>query len=313
LIITTTKHEQNKSGHAALVKHLAKTENEIAILAEIGNLIADNLSEAIEVMEVYRSASPANTALHHITINPARDLKRERLIEAVHRVRLELDPDGERPFAIVIHQKKRAEVGGSKEHAHLILAGVDARGKALDDGWTKVRTERVARELEYDLGERALLGRHHRAVLRALSKTRPEVYLWLLDAFGADPEKPQSAISPSARDLARGQNLNLPKAKANVRSVWQTANTFDEFRAGLNRVGLRIDPGKKPGVFIIVDSKERFIGAADRILRVGRRDLISLMESPHEPKIGLSRAVTIDLRESSSIQANRDSYPTNRS
>ena len=157
--------------------------------------------------------STTKTVLHHITINPAKDLKRERLIEAVHRVRLELDPSGERPFAIVIHRKTRAEVGGSKEQAHLILAGVDARGKAVDDGWTKVRTERVARELEYDQGESALLGRHHRAVLRALSRTRPEVYLWLLDAFGANPEKPQSAISPSRAISLRVKTYTCQKQK----------------------------------------------------------------------------------------------------
>lgn len=285
MIITTTKHGRQERDKIRLSAHLAKTENEEAILAVVGNCIAATISESIQIMEIYRDASKsgAKAALHHVTINPAKDIPREKLVEAAQRVRLELDRENCRPFAIVIHRKERAEPnGGSREHAHLVLGAVDAVGKSLDDSWTKVRTERVARELEYDFGENPLLGRHHKSVLNALCRSRPEVYVWLLDAFGPNPEKPQSAISPAARNLARSQNLNLPKAKAKVRAIWESSHSFGEFQAGLQQSGLRIVAGDKPGVWVILDQKHRLVGAANRILKIRRAQFKAMMETSNE-------------------------------
>ncbi|QND71951.1 hypothetical protein HB776_12460 [Tardiphaga robiniae] len=265
-------------------------------------------------MEIYRdaSASRAGAALHHVTINPAKNISREQLVQAVHKIRLELDPDGTRPFAIVIHRKKRSEAGGADEHAHLVLGAVDAIGKSLDDGWTKIRTERVARELEYELGEPALCGRHHRAVLKALYGKRPDVYLWLLNALGPDPEKPQSAISPAARNRARGQNLNLPKAKASVRAIWQKSENVDSFRNGLSQIGLRIVAGERSNVFVIVDEKGRLIGAANRILQTRREKFNTMMESSNEPATRSAALTNVGRSRPTSVRPDQLSSPEDR-
>jgi hypothetical protein len=314
VIITTTKHGRSKRDRVALVKHLAKTENEVAILAEIGNLIASNLAEAIETMEIYRDASSAGAeaAFHHLTINPAKDIPQEKLVEAVHRVRHELDPGGMRPFAIVVHHKKRAEAGGAGSHAHLVLSAVDASGKALDDGWLKLRTERVARELEYNLGENPLCGRHHRAVLKALYLANPDVYLWLLNALGPDPEKPQSALSPAARNRARGQNLNLPKAKASVRAIWQKSENFNSFRHGLSQIGFRLVVGEKPNVFVIVDEKGRLIGAANRLLKIPRAQFNAMMESSNETATRPAALTAVGRPRPTSVRPDQHSSPEDR-
>jgi hypothetical protein len=278
MIITTELHGRRRSDSSALIRHLVKPENNLAYIGEIGRSVAETLPQLVAVMEVYRDASPAKPAFHHVTINPAADLSREKLLGAAHKVRFELDPSDTRPFAIVVHHKPRAEKGGAAKHAHLVLAHVDSKGKALDDRWIKVRTERVARELEFWLGEPALLGRHHRPVLRVLRATAPEIAMWLEASLGAEPPKPNSAFAPGARGRARKQGLDLPEAKAAVRAAWANSEGISEFRARLAEGGLELKAGDKPYVWIIQDREGRLVGAADRLLRMRRNHLNELME-----------------------------------
>jgi len=216
MIITTVKHGRTKRDGERLIAHLSKTENVEVDLAEVGNCVGETLTEFVSIAAIYRDAAPTSNAntvsFHHLTVNPAIDHPREMLIEMAHRARLELDPSGERPFAIVIHKKPRSEPGGgSGEHAHLLIAAAaaDAGGKFLDDGFSKIRTERLALELAFDFGEPPVIGRHFKPAFRRLRTTRPEVAEWLESQVGADPAKPESAFSPNAMARARGLNLNL--------------------------------------------------------------------------------------------------------
>jgi hypothetical protein len=270
LIITTVKHGRRKQDSVSLAAHLAKTENAMAELVSIGNCVAQTLPEALSVMEVYRAASNVGAAFHHCTVNPAAMLSREDLLRCVHRLRQELDPELSRPFVIAIHLKARAR-GVTTEHAHLILCTTDHLGKALDDRFTVLRTERLARELEFDFRDVAkpLLGRHHIPVVRALKRSRPEVAQWLEQAHGPKPEKPQSSISEGARNRARSAGFKLPKARAYVEDAWErSAGDIDPFVRLLATAGFEIVPGERVNVWIIKDQKGNFIGSVDRILRM---------------------------------------------
>jgi hypothetical protein len=241
-------------------------------LAEIGNCVAASLADAIGVMEVYRAASPAVAAFHHWAVNPARTESREKVLISTHKLRFELDPEGARPFAIVIHRKPRAERGGEL-HAHLVLGNVDATGKALDDSWSKIRSERLAREIEYDSGERPVLGRHHATVWQMLQKKRPEVGAWLRAHHGDFPLKPHSAITPGARNRARASGFNIAGAKASVRRAWSEANSVTEFVGRIKEFGLEIEKGEKEANWVVIDSHgANFVGAANRLLKMRRRD-----------------------------------------
>jgi hypothetical protein len=283
MIITTELHGRRRRDGRALIRHLAKTENEYAYIAAIGNCVAATLLELIAIMEVYRDASAARPAFHHATVNPAHDLSPQRLIEAAHRVRIELDPENSRPYGIVLHGKRRAEPGGAPEHAHLLVAHVDSQGRALKTSWSKLRTERIARELEFVLGEPPVLGRHHRTVLKALRVQAPEVARWLEAALGADPPKPRAAFAPGARGRARKEGIDLPRAKAAVRAAWRDCKDETEFRDRLVEHGLQLMPGNTPGVWVIQDRNGHLVGAADRLLRLTREDFQRLMDREIEP------------------------------
>jgi hypothetical protein len=274
-----------------------------AVIAEIGNCNAVTLGEFFATAEIYRNASLRATARspswHQITVNPSKDHSREKLIEAAHRVRREFDA-GTRPYAIVFHRKPRAEPlaepsaeprDSSSEHFHLLISAVDERGKFLDDGWSKIATERLCLELAHDLGESAVVGRHFQPALRFLERTRPEVVAWLADTVGLNPEKPVSAISSKSRARAKAQGLNLPKAKAAVRAAKTASSDVGSFRTNLAKLGFAISPGEKPRVWVIIDSQARLIGAADRLLKIRRGEFHAFMETTaDEPETKLTNA-----------------------
>jgi hypothetical protein len=123
----------------------------------------------------------------------------KKLIEAAHRIRGEMDPDNTRPYVIVVHRKPRATPGGSSQHGHLLLSAVDEHGKFLDDGWSKIRTDRINLELCYDLDEPAVVGRHFRPALRFLRKSRPEVAVWLDNSVGSNSRSNPLTLSGTGR------------------------------------------------------------------------------------------------------------------
>lgn len=291
MIITSVKHGRTSRDGVNLIRHLLKPENDYVHVARIGNSFAPDLFELALEMELYRDASPSLAAFHHLTINPARNLARPQLLAAAEQVRLELDPDGVRPYAIVVHGKKRAEKGGANEHAHVVLGHVSSTGKALRDSWVKIRTERVARELEFAYGEPATLGRHHKAVLKVLQKHSPNVAAWLTRAFGQEPPKPTSSLTPGSRSRALKNDFNLPAAKATLRQLLAEGNGLADFRPRLEGAGYTIKPGEKRGVFVISDPNGYVIGAADRLLKVRRATFKTMMEYSVEGPRNLVRSV----------------------
>lgn len=280
MIITCSKHGRTKADCDVLTAHLFKLENDFVIVAEIGNSAALDVRGALRDMEILRDGSPSGAGLHHITLNPSANCSHEALLHAAHRARREFDPASSRPYVIVIHGKARAEPDSSASHAHVVVGHVDHEGRALKDKFSKIRTERLARELEFDMGERPTLGRHHVAVLRQLRKCRPEAAAWLVKAFGENPEKPISAISSAGRNRAKRMGVNLPEARSEMRKLWQAANDIAAFRPKLAERGFEIAAGQKSGVWIVRDSKtKQIIGALDRLLKLKRLEVEKIMET----------------------------------
>lgn len=283
MIITTSKHGRTTQDCVTLNSHLLKKENKEIKILEIGNSVATDLHGVIQDMQLLRNGSKATCAFHHISINPNRDCTDAELLACVNLVRRELDPEGERPYVAIAHTKDRAS-SDAKRHAHLVLGHVNANGIALNDSYTKIRAETVARICEYNLGYmEPTLGRHHKSVLKILDQRGlNEIRRWLSGAHGESPERPRSAISAKTRQRAGRTGLNLPSAKFNVSELWRTAICIHDFERALRAHGFALSLGKKANVWIIVDQHGRLIGAADRITRLKRSEFRQLMEKPHE-------------------------------
>lgn len=287
MIINCSKHGRTRRDTAKLAAHLYKSENDFVLLAEVGNTAAMDLAGALRDMELLRDgAVPGAAAFHHFPLSPATDRTHAEILEAAYALRREFDPDGTRPFAVLIHGKERAGGADGRVHGHFVLGNFDSEGRAVKDRFTKIRTERLAREIEYSWrqdspgspAEPCGLGRHHVSVLRALRKSRPEVAAWLVDAHGEKPEKPKSAISSASRHRAKRHSFDLPAARAAVQKVWAETLEIGAFTTALASAGYEIAPGTKPGVWVLRDSKNGFVlGAVDRLLKLKRQAVRTMM------------------------------------
>lgn len=286
MIINCSKHGRTRRDTARLAAHLYKSENDFVLLAEVGNTAAVNLAGALRDMELLRDgAIPGAAAFHHFPLSPATNRTHAEIVEAAHALRREFDPGGTRPYAVVIHGKERAGGADGRVHGHLVL-GNFSNGRAIRDRFSKLRTERLAREIEYSWrlaspggpAEPCGLGRHHVSVLRALRKCRPEVATWLVEAHGEQPEQPKSAISSASRNRAKRLDFDLPAARASVQRMWTETLDISSFKTALSSAGYEIAPGAKAGVWVLRDSKNGFVlGALDRLLRLKRHAVRNMM------------------------------------
>lgn len=289
MIITIERHGCRRQDFVKLTDHLLKPENETIEILGIGNSIASDLAGVLEDMEALKDGSAARFGLIHATINPGEERTEEQLLAYANRVRLELDPDGERPWIVVAHRKARA-VSQAAHHAHLVLGTISVKiGKALNDYRSKIRTELVARLLEYEsqfadaTPETPTLGRHHQTVVRFLKDRKlPNVAEWLVERFGEEPELPRSAMSSRSRRRAARLNVDLPKSKAKIAVLWSQTADFSVFREALSSAGYEITPGKKADVWVVVDKNGNTIGALDRLLRLKRRETQQMVEKSNE-------------------------------
>jgi hypothetical protein len=285
LIITGRKGGRTRRAATNLAAHLYKQENDYVELAVIGNSISVDLKGFLADVRIMQRASTARDSYFHLTLNPDKMCSQAALVRVADLARLELDPGGVRPYALIVHGKAR--VGGSGfVHGHLILSNCDSHGAALKDRFWIRRLEKTARLAEHIiLCEPPRLGRHHVAVIRALRKSAPDTAAWLVAEFGENPEKPRSAISSAARDRAKRLGIHLPKARTAVQKMWAETLQIGEFDKRLTRAGFEIAKGEKPGVWILRDKKSGLVlGAVDRLLRLKRQDVRNMMEASDEQK-----------------------------
>lgn len=297
MITTYSKHGRTSQDGARLTAHLLKPENVSIEILGIGNSVAADLAGVVKDMELLRNGSSARAAFHHLSINPSIDYSKEQLLAAAHALRFEFDPDDTRPWIVLAHSKARQNSDKGHQHAHLVLGHVDGDGRALKDGRAKIRCEVVARTVEYQNGEAAVVSPHHATVVKFLrERGREEVANWLVTACGENPEKPKSAYGTKALEAAKRRGIDLPEAKGAISAAWVAANEIDAFRDRLARLGYQIQPGKKENVWIVTDAHGNIIGALDRLLKLQRHAAKNLMEKLDGPKTGQPRPPSIDRR-----------------
>ncbi|WP_204115964.1 hypothetical protein [Shimia biformata] len=134
----------------------------------------------IEMMGVSSRIAGAVFSVHHVIIAPE--------IETCHgELRLVLDEfareyqlstDARAQICIAEHQKCRVGEGAADRHWHVALPEVDPfTCRVLDNKFTKLRDEKVARIAELRLGHPVVAGRFNRAVFKTLQSERPELDL----------------------------------------------------------------------------------------------------------------------------------------
>ena len=287
MILTHVRHGRTRRDATYLARHLMKADpGGPAILQAITGLAAVDLPGALHAM---RRLAPARTAaFHHVALSPATDWTSDALRGAASRVVQELGGDpATHPHVVVLHRKPSASGRGAL-HAHVVVAHWNGTGPGLRDAWTHLKLERLAREMEWEAGEKLTRGRHDRAIAKALiARGRPEI-AEALTAAGRD-DLPRSPITSPARQALERRGVDDAAARRAVASAWSGSDTPAALRTALAAEGLCVEQGEKAGVWVIATAAGFVIGALDRIVRRRRAEVTAFMEEDRDDRIAPDR------------------------
>ncbi len=289
MIIQHVRHGRTRRDAVNLARHLSRRDdNESIAVIQTGGLASSDIESALAAMRRL-APKPTAAAFHHIAMSPAAEESDEELRADARRV---LDEMGahEHAFVIVRHVKPSA-AGRATSHAHLVISHWSLNGKALDDGWLRLRLARLAREIEFDRGHPLTAGRHDKAIMKALrERGRNDVASAL--ACRQTDAKPRSAVTSEKRQSLKRQGISDVEIREAVRRAWDDASDEASLREALAEFGLSLSLGRKAGVFIVAQDGVE-IGALDRLLRLKRSEVSQrLVGKPPSP----SREA-LDLRE----------------
>jgi hypothetical protein len=285
MIMTYAKHGRSARDSANLIVHLGKPENIVVKILAIGGSVATDLPGVIADMELLRDGSGAKSAYHHLSFSPSIDYTEEQLLFTAEALRAEFDPSGTRPWIAILHLKPRENSEQGDLHGHLVIGHVDGDGRALKDGRSRIRSEVVARTVEHNFNEYPVRSRHQKTVCKILRERNLDAVAdRIVAAYGDDPELPKSAYGSKSRQAAERVGLKLPVAKGAIDNAWTSTQELGAFENALDKLGYRIQPGKKKNVWIVVDAAGRSIGALDRLLKLKRHFVQNLMEATDESK-----------------------------
>lgn len=268
------RHGRSRRDAANLAAHVLKGDERPEV--EILNSVAQDLPALMRDMQVARDGSRADAAFLHIHISPETSMSKDQLRRAAEIVREHLGA-ADHACGLVFHGKPR-KGGVGDRHVHLVLSRIGPDGQVIPSGFEKIRLETAMRMAEFELGEKATLGRHHASAVKWLLKNgRQDVAAWLEAAHGSDPVQPRSAASPAKRQALKRQGVDLPEVREIVKAAWASSDDAKSFRAAMREQGFEITPGRKDGVWLVTKGGVE-IGALDRIIREKRAVVAARMK-----------------------------------
>ncbi|QEO18229.1 hypothetical protein [Acetobacter vaccinii] len=221
--------------------------------------------------------------LRHIAFNPNEPMTDAQLEEFARRICHEFHGDPEH-MTLVIHQKD------GSTHGHLLLPEWQ-QGHILDNRFSWIRLEKLARLEEIRLGHALVAGRHDCSIAKALRKEGRHQEAVLIDALVPEhpTDKPRAAYTSQSHRTAERQGLDLPQLKQLVCSLWTQSDGLKSFRAALTEHGLTMREGdradKRSGAHIIEDQDGKLIGSFTRLTKVRMTEFRKLLAEEQHPTV----------------------------
>lgn len=187
-------------------------------------------------------------------------------------------------LVIVNHQKERSTYDSDKNHYHIIIPHCDPiTGKAINLKNSKRRNEKISRLAELELGHALVKGRHNSAVYRQLQKEGRQEQAQAMEHL-TEGELPQSAYGKKAHQKAEKTGLNLPEAKAHIKSTWQHSPNLSQFLKNIKQQGYTFKSGDKPDTYII-EKNNVLVGSANRLIGIKKDEFKKLYQQHIEQEI----------------------------
>jgi hypothetical protein len=217
-----------RRGAGELAHHLQRIDtNERMEVRELRGVLAADLDGALREMAAVAAGSRSNRPLYHASINTRADeiMTPEQKARALDRLEAELGLTGQ-PRAVVVHSKE------GREHVHVVWSRIDGETlKAVSDSHNFRRHEIVARELEREFDHGRVQGVH-------------------IERDGVD--RPERRPSLAETRQAERSGIDPAEAKAQLRELWESADTGQAFAAALADAGWMLARGDKRG-FVALD------------------------------------------------------------
>lgn len=178
-------------------------------------------------------------------------------------------------LVIVNHTKQRNTYDSDKNHYHIIIPHCDPiTGKAINLRNSKRRNEKISRLAELELGFNLVKGRHNTAVYHQLIKDGRQEQAQQIKGL-MEGDLPTSAYSKKTQQKAEKKGINLPEAKAHIKSTYQHSPNLSQFLKNIEGQGYTLKEGDKADTYII-EKDNVLIGSANRLIGIKKDEFKKL-------------------------------------
>jgi hypothetical protein len=113
-------------------------------------------------------------SLIHMMVSPSIALTADQERATIEKVRAIYNIPADHPVVVVQHTKPGAY--DRPAHYHLVFPRVDQHtGRCISDKFSRVKNERISRELEIDFDHPQVVGKFNKSIHRALETERPDI------------------------------------------------------------------------------------------------------------------------------------------
>lgn len=242
-----------RAGGRDLATHLSNEyDNERIEIAAVRGTVADDLHGAFAEFEAVAAGTRAQKPLYSLSINPAAPLSRAQYMAAIDHIEDKLGLTGQ-PRAIVFHVKD------GREHCHAVWSRIDLDTmKAVPISHDRMKLRTCARELAHAYGLLLPPG---------LAEDRGDA------RFEKTPE-----ISFAEKAMAEASGIAPDIRRAEITSLFQSSDSAESFRAGLERAGYVLAQGERRA-YVVVDRAGHIHALARQIEGARSRDVKSRLET----------------------------------
>ena len=308
-------------GGGGLAAHLQKTDNERVEFLAVEGLLSTNITGAVAELRA-RAAGVTKKGIFHFQISPGlgeawgADQEKAAIAALLKEYRL----DGH--SLIVVRHAKDAQGLGRDDHLHVVATRIKANGRVVDDNFSRVRNEKIARLLEYHLGHQLVPGRHNTAVMTQLRKDGlAEVAKWMQSAGIA--ERPKAEKTFAEHQIEARTGIKKTDVAAAVLAAFHAADSAKAFAAAIAVQGFKLAMGTKRANAILVMDTAGVAHELTRTLAAGLKASgikastagVRAMVEAKAPDLAQIiagqdiKAVRLDAKERTTIAATPDQKP----
>ena len=230
-----------QSGRGLATHLLNESDNERVSVLGVRDFVDGDLAANIEECQLETAGTSALTGVIHASLSPAEGMEMS-------------DADWEKAWAVFerefdLERKARAGVEHTKHgrtHRHHIYQRIGAEGRAVDMSFNRVRNEKVARVIEFELGHPLVKGRHNRAVMRALvADGRADVARAMRDASLDNGPRPVAVKDHNEHQQGRRTGITKEEVANAVVTAWRTSDSHGALETAFADAGLALAMGEK--------------------------------------------------------------------